>query len=420
MRKILFVVLAAGLFSSAIFSQQRCASYENLQRQMAEDPGFARKVRETEKSFANYKRQTGKKDQRGRPSSITIPLVVHIVYNTADQNISDAQIQSQIDVLNEDFTATNKDYNSYDAGYGSVKGDAGIQFCLDQVVRKQTGKKSFGFTDQVKKDKHGGSNAIDPIHKLNIWVCNLGQSLLGYAQFPGGPAETFGVVCHYQAFGSGASYDLFTNYNLGRTATHEVGHCLGLRHIWGDSRCGNDLVEDTPEQDEANVGCPPEGLESECAGNPLEMWMNYMDYCYDRCVYFFSDGQVSRMDYFIDNDAQINSIVNSGCNDTRTNSSDITAATNRIITSGRAVDAELSLYPTITQGLLNLSTGKQVNGKAEITIYNQTGGLLMKQRIIFSGKTFDQLDVSRLANGMYFLQLNDGVNKRTRKFIVQH
>ena len=403
-----------------IFSQQRCASYEHLQKQMAENPAFAKKVRETEKTFTNYKRQTGQPEQK-RPSTITIPVVVHVVYNTDAQNISDAQVQSQIDVLNNDFTANNIDYNNHDAGYGSVKGDADIQFCLDQVVRKQTTKKSFGFNDQVKKDKFGGSSAVDPMSKFNIWVCNL-QGLLGYAQFPGGPAETFGAVCHYRAFGSGESFDLFADYNLGRTATHEVGHGLGLRHIWGDRRCGNDLVGDTPEQDAANFGCPPEGLQSLCPGNPLEMWMNYMDYTDDRCMYFFTDGQVSRMDFFIDSDEQINSIVNSTCGTGRiTDKNTITATSNAFNSAKIILKNGFSLYPTITSGQLALTVNEPSNRKAEINIYNQTGALMMKQQIFISpAKALIQIDAGKLANGIYFLELGEGVNRQTKKFIVQH
>src|SRR6266487_1925243 len=130
MRKLLLAV-ATTLFlftTGKIFGQRTCASYEHLQDQMRNDPEFARKVKEKEKSFNNYIRQADR--QNGKPTTLTVPVIVHIVYNTAEQNISDAQVQSQIDVINEDYTATNKDYNNYDAGYGAVKGDASIKFCV--------------------------------------------------------------------------------------------------------------------------------------------------------------------------------------------------------------------------------------------------------------------------------------------------
>src|SRR5688572_28471859 len=286
--RFMLTALFSGLFLCTA-AQQRCASHEVLKRQMLENPVFAQKVRATEKSFADYTRQGGENNKGKPPTALTIPVIVHIVYNTAEQNISDAQIESQIDVLNEDFTATNDDYRNYDAGYGAVKGDADIRFCLVQVVRKSTTHRSFPISDGMKFTKRGGSDAINPMNALNIWVCNLGQNLLGYAQFPGGSPETFGVVCHYQAYGRGSEYNLFADYNLGRTMTHEVGHCLGLRHIWGDANCGNDFVDDTPLHNTANFGCPAEGHLSTCSGSPLEMWMNYMDYTDDRCMYFLSD-----------------------------------------------------------------------------------------------------------------------------------
>ena len=421
MRKhLLLSVLSIILLFQGFTQQRSCASYELLLQQMAADPVFASKVREAEKNFDNYRRQTGPLLPGARATTITIPVVVHVVYNNAAQNISDAQVQSQIDVLNEDFNATNRDYNNYDAGYTAVKGNPSINFCLVQVIHKATKKRSFGANDAVKKNKSGGSDAVDPQHKLNFWVCNLGQSLLGYAQFPGGPAATFGIVCHYQAFGRGSQYNLFSQFNLGRTATHEVGHCLGLRHIWGDAACGNDFVGDTPLHNTYNVGCPAQGHRSTCSGTPLEMWMNYMDYTDDRCMYFFSDGQVARSDFYIDNDPLIQSIVNSSCT--------IGAANNSIVTntsggsnSARLSNPDLVIYPSITTGAATIQYYTTINGKAEVNIYNTNGSLVLRKTIaVIAGENTNQLDVSRLANGVYILQLNQDNNKQVRKLVVQH
>ena len=425
MRRILFPLVA--IFSFFVASSQnpiaigsnRCGSNEIIRQQMAIDPAYAKKVNELLKNKGNYSRST----QKGRPpsqSSITIPVVVHVLYNSAAQNISDAQVQSQIDVLNEDFTATNNDYNNYDAGYGRVKGDPDINFCLTQVIHKQTSHKSFGFNDNMKYDKKGGSDAIDPLHNLNIWVCDLGKKLLGFAYYPGISPEKFGVVCHTNAFGRGAQYNLFADYDLGRTTTHEIGHCFGLVHIWGDARCGNDLVDDTPLHNDPNFGCPEEGHLSTCTGTPLEMWMNYMDYTDDRCMYFFSDGQAARASFFIDTDPQLTSIINSVCSNTRQNNNDITTASNYSSNSSRERFSSILLYPTITSGQLNVSVNNLADGKAEINIYNQTGALMLRQQLFISDKSLSQLDVSKLANGVYFLELGQGANKQTRKFIVQH
>ena len=424
MRKIVLVLTATLYFIVAksqnpiAIGSDRCGSNEAIKQQMAADPAYAKKVQELLKNKGDYSRS----DKKGRPSqvAITIPVVVHVVYNTAEQNISDAQVQSQIDVLNEDFDATNNDYNNYDAGYGAVKGDMDINFCLTQVIHKQTKTKSFGANDNMKYSKRGGSDAVDPMHVFNIWVCNLGSKLLGYAYYPGISPEKFGVVCHVNAFGKGSQYTLFTDYNLGRTTTHEVGHCFGLVHIWGDANCGSDEVDDTPLHNTANFGCPGEGHLSTCTGTPLEMWMNYMDYTDDRCMYFFTDGQDARASFFIDSDPQLISIVSSACSNTRQGNNDITIATNNSSVSSRERFTSILLYPTITSGQLNLSVNNTSEGKAEINIYNQAGALVSRQQLFISGKSLNQINVSKLANGIYFLELEQGGSKQTKKFIVQH
>jgi Pregnancy-associated plasma protein-A len=164
---------------------------------------------------------------------------------------------------------------------------------LAGVETKQTTNTSWGTNDAMKRASSGGLNPTNPTTSLNIWVCNLSNSILGYAQFPGGSSATDGVVVDNNAFGSG-SYALFASFNKGRTATHEVGHWLNLRHIWGDRRCGDDLVGDTPGHDGANYGCPAPTT-SKCAGKPVEMTMNYMDYTNDACMYMFTVGQAARM-----------------------------------------------------------------------------------------------------------------------------
>ena len=420
MKKVLLFATTLFLIATGkIFAQRTCASYEHLQEQMANDPEFARKVRESEKNFDIY-RQNAR--QTGKQITLTIPVIVHVVYNTPEQNISDAQVQSQITVMNEDFTATNRDYNNYDAGYGAVKGDFGIQFCVVQIRHVATNKRSFGTNDGVKKTRQGGDGAIDPEHTLNIWVCNLGQNLLGYAQFPGGPANTFGIVILYSAFGRGSQYNLIPAYNLGRTATHEIGHCLGLRHIWGDATCGNDFVDDTPLHNAANFGCPGEGHRSTCTGTPLEMWMNYMDYTDDRCMYFFSDGQGVRADFFISTDPQLQTIVNSSACSTRPGNHQLVNTSGGVNTNSlRLVKGDFSIYPTLTTGAVNIELNAAKAGRADVTVYNQAGVVVMKQQLVtVEGSNTKQMDLGGLMNGMYIMQVNQDGRRSVQKLVVQH
>jgi hypothetical protein len=410
-RNLLLLATLLLFISGKIIAQRSCASYEHLQEQMKNDPAFAKKVQNNEQAFQKYIQE----NRNTRNTSVTIPVIVHVVYNTTEQNISDDQVQSQIDVLNEDFTATNKDYNGYDAGYGSVKGDMSIKFCVVQIRHVATTRKSFPANDNVKKTKQGGDDAIDPEHTLNIWVCNLGQNLLGYAQFPGGPANTFGIVILYSAFGRGTQYNLLSAYNLGRTATHEIGHCLGLRHIWGDATCGNDFVDDTPLHNTANFGCPGEGHRSTCTGTPLEMWMNYMDYTDDRCMYFFSDGQVARADFFMNSDPQLLTIVNSGA----------CTAGHKLITSQQTVpemkNVMVTLYPTFTTGLVTVDYSAANSGLVQLNIYNQAGMLVLKQQMaVVTGANSKQLDLGNLMNGFYLVQINQNNRRVTQKIIIQH
>jgi hypothetical protein len=188
-----------------------------------------------------------------------IPVVVHVVYETNDQNISDEQVKSQIDVLNADYRQKNADSGLVPSVFQLVMADARIEFSLattdpggnptNGITRTQTTTNSFSDDDAVKSAATGGADAWPDDSYLNIWVCNLGGGLLGYAQFPGGPAATDGVVILHSAFGTVGTAT--APFHLGRTATHEIGHWLNLRHIFGDDGggCwGDDFVSDTPNQ----------------------------------------------------------------------------------------------------------------------------------------------------------------------------
>jgi hypothetical protein len=249
----------------------------------------------------------------GRMGITVIPTVVHVVHNTDDQNIPDDQITSQIAVLNLDYRKANGDAGSTPAPFLPLAGDARIEFELattdpdgastNGITRTQTDATSFSDDDTVKSSSTGGADPWPSDRYLNVWVCELGNSLLGYAQFPGGPPATDGVVILHSSFGTSGS--AAAPFNLGRTATHEIGHWLNLRHIWGDdgSGCGgSDLVDDTPNQASENTGKPAFPSVSCDNGPNGDMFMNYMDYVDDDSMFMFTIGQVSRMQTSLDGD----------------------------------------------------------------------------------------------------------------------
>ena len=279
--------------TETVFTERKCASNDVLQAQLAADPNLAKRMDAIE-AFTE-KIINDKNASRLLPDgTIEIPVIVNVLYKTTAQNISAAQIQSQIDRLNLDFSATNTDYASIPALFQPLaSGNLGIKFVLETVIRKSTTKPSWTTNNDMKKTTKGGLNPTNPKTRLNLWVCNLANGILGYAQFPGGSSATDGVVIDDNAFGSTGT--VVAPYHLGRTATHEVGHWLNLRHIWGDATCGNDLVTDTPNHNAANFGCPGYPHYSTCTGTPVEMTMNYMDYTDDACMYMFSAGQKTRL-----------------------------------------------------------------------------------------------------------------------------
>ncbi|MFD2514063.1 M43 family zinc metalloprotease [Pontibacter locisalis] len=253
--------------------------------------------------------QTQQEGQHMRmATTVTIPVVFHVLYNTAEENISDEQVLSQLNILNADFRRKNADAANTPSYFQPFAADTDIEFCLASldpngdattgITRTKTSKFSFDhLTDEMKYNSKGGVNAWDRDQYLNIWICRISDNLLGYAAPPGSPAASDGVVLHFATVGAPPFNKIASNYNQGRTATHEVGHWLGLRHIWGGgSSCtDSDNIDDTPNQLEENVYCP-QGNRLSCDNGPYgDMYMNYMDYTDDACMNLFTFGQAARM-----------------------------------------------------------------------------------------------------------------------------
>jgi len=300
MKKI-YLTLAIILTGINYAAAQRvCGTMENLEFISAQHPEILNRQQQIE-----IQTQSAITNATYNRAVVTIPVVVHVVYRSSVQNVSDAQVASQIDVMNKDFRNINTDASLIPSFFAPLVADAEINFCLatqtpagasfNGINRvSSTRTSSFGTNDAVKSASSGGVAGWDPNRYLNIWVCEIGGSILGYATFPGTASSTTdGIVIDYRYFGTNGTAT--APFNKGRTATHEVGHWLNLRHIWGDATCGSDLVNDTPTHNTSNGGCPTYPHYSTCSGAPIEMTMNYMDYTDDACMYMFSAGQKTRM-----------------------------------------------------------------------------------------------------------------------------
>lgn len=275
-----------------------CYSMVNLNRLLNENPDLYKKMYDIE--YTTRKNIAAKKpDGAGNggggggstpppySSAVSIPVIVNIIETSAGR-VTSQQISSQISILNQDYNNNNTNVNNIPAEFADKVADCQISFTLAQVNRVVNSRTSWGTNDAMKYDSQGGINVTTPSTHLNIWVCEIGGGILGYAQFPGGPSATDGVVIGSDYFGQTSGV-----YGKGRTATHEVGHWLNLRHIWGDGRCRqDDFVADTPSSDAPNYGCPSYPTVN-CQS--ADMTMNYMDYVYDDCMYMFSNGQNTRM-----------------------------------------------------------------------------------------------------------------------------
>ncbi|OSY89060.1 peptidase [Tenacibaculum holothuriorum] len=282
---------------------EKCQSMRVLNQQLKDNPGLYKKMYDIEYATRQFAAKKGKGNGNGGNNGgdggdngggttdnlgvINIPVYVHVVYSNSQQNISDAQIASQMKVLNDDFRKQNSDASNTPSEFAGRAADSEITFTLAGTFRHSNSRAEWGTNNAVKQ----AYPPVTPQTHLNIWVANIGGGILGYAQFPGGALSTDGVVCAPQYFGTTGYVE--APFNGGRTMTHEVGHYLNLRHIWGDGRCRqDDFVADTPSSDAPNYGCPSYPTVN-CRSN--DMTMNYMDYTNDACMSMFSEGQKTRM-----------------------------------------------------------------------------------------------------------------------------
>ncbi len=417
--KTLFAIILTIACTQMSWAQEKCGTMKRYYDRVAKDPSLAEKHKQIETFTANWIRNSANKSSR---VVITIPVVVHVIHAGeavgTDANISDAQIYSQIDVLNLDFRRLNEDSLETNHPFWVNAADCEIEFCLAQQdedgfptdgIERIDGLSEFGsdvwsgpvFDSIVKPDTQW-----DPDSYLNIWTVDFDpnsddSTTLGYATFPDEHgAANDGVVIGYLYFGT--TGDVESPNDLGRTSTHEVGHYFNLFHIWGDDNCGDDQVADTPPQEAEHGGCPtfPDNPNNSCGSDANgEMYMNYMDYSDDDCLVMFTFGQSDRMYAAISGPRA--SLLNSvGCQ--------APTGINENIKS-----LSVSLYPNPVSDVLAV---KYNFNDVRFRVYNSLGVLISEG--FQTNAASLKIDASKLSDGCYLLQLESEGSSIVKKFTV--
>lgn len=404
--KVILTTVFSLLF--IYLNAQRCGTVDYIQDHPLNKYAYLRTANENKESRGTLKDEV-----------ITIPVVVHVLYNDNNQNISDAQVKSQIIALNNDYRRLNADTVNTPSPFKNVAADTRIQFCLAKVdpdgkyttgiIHKFTKTTQFSSDDAMKFSAQGGDDGWDADRYLNLWVCNLSGKTLGYAVLPGSPAEKDGVVIKYSAFGT--TGNVVAPYNKGRTATHEIGHWLGLLHLWGDTQCGDDNIADTPPQETSNSYCPVFPHTSSCSANPYgDMFMDFMDFTDDGCMNMFTQGQKAEMRSLFAKGNLRNSLLNSiVCDSANAEGAPLPKPSPSAI--------KINIYPNpFSQVIYVAGNSDTALAGNTLRLYNANGKLLLTQ-VIHSQNT--TLDVSNLPAGFYILKIQGDKDAEVFKLIKQ-
>lgn len=420
--KILFLIciFIFGLNSQVKIhaqSQRNCGTISHLEYQKKNIIGLADKLIEQEKNISKAAKLRNNSPKSGQV--IYVPVIFHVIWSTSTNNISDAQVYSQIDILNQDFRRMNADTALTPADFKAVAADVEIEFCIahqdpdgnwtDGITRTQSSKSVFDInSDEAKFTSMGGYDAWDATKYLNIWIVpsisdNGVGGILGYTQWPGGNWATDGVVIGHNYIGNIGTAQ--SPFNLGRTATHEIGHWLGLEHIWGDDNgaCwGSDHIDDTPNQADYNFYCPTHPSVS--CSNDGDMFMNYMDYTDDDCMNIFTQGQKTRMLVVIDSIRP----------DIKTSGKCMPNFIGNIQNS-----IHFDVFPNPASNNLKISWETlNLGNEIEITIIDITGKTVLQTKEN-TNKLNTNININNLSSGLYLIKIKSELLESSRKLIIQ-
>lgn len=421
MKKIVLSLAALLLLGGNLFAQKHrtCLTHDKFVEAM-KDPATAARRAQVEhdiETYLNAHPQAASRTSGNQDILVTVPVVVHVLYYNSTQNISDAQIQTQIDVLNEDYAHRNPDSVNTPAVFQSLMANTEIQFCLASsdpsgnattgIERRQVTVTQIGSTNKYYQYAQGGLTAWNRNYYLNIWICDIdGGFTLGFSYLPGTASAAYdGVVIDYNFFGTIGTAQ--SPFDLGRTATHEVGHWFNMEHIWADepSCSADDGVTDTPQQKGENYGCPSYPQTTQSGGrcstaDPSSMYMNYMDYTDDACMNMFTYGQAARMQAAV-NGARATLLTSTGC-----------SIPSGISTPGGKLG--MSVYPNPSAGVYSFSTGF-FNGEAQLSVTDIAGRVVLE-------KTYQQgdqliFDITDQPSGSYFVDVKIGDHREVKQVV---
>jgi hypothetical protein len=434
--KKLAALFFIGLSFTLSAQRNKCATDEVLHQYLNNDPSLKQRMHDNEKKVADWIKSNpdfvrNNLKQQGKQLTLTIPVVFHVVYKNAAQNIHDSNLVRQISVLNECFRKQNANFSQTRPIFDTIAADVDIEFCFaafdpngnptNGIIRKSA-PSNAAFDpllnmDKVKSSATNGSDPWNTSQYLNIWVCDMSifgfTVVLGYATFPGSDPMKDGVVIQYNFIGHQSNG---TTNDKGRTTVHEVGHWLGMRHIWGDGQqstalCDStDYVDDTPNADSASQQscmvkntCSNESPYWTNAGiDPPDMIENYMDYSYDACMTMFTEGQKTRMHGFL-NTLRTGLFTSPGsCNF----SVGITPGTN-------TTSNYFQIFPNPAENVITVYSVNE-NESFDVEIMNALGDVVYEEKDCRNKRT---ITLEAFNNGVYMIALKLGSSIVVKKFI---
>ncbi len=332
-------------------------------------------------------------------TEITISVVVHIVWQKQEENISDERVFSQIEALNRDFNGENTDLSNVPKEFEAFIAKQGIRFCLaaadpqgeptSGILSVKTEINAIGTKSALYSTAGGGSDAWDTQRYLNIWVANTGDFVSGFGTYPGQVSpDREGLVIHPRYFGKNNS----NRYKLGRVAVHEAGHYFGLLHPWGDDEdcTTDDGVEDTPPQRAPYKGCP---AHPQMSCSKANMFMNFMDYVDDECMVMFTKGQMNRMMNTIE-------AFRPGL---------VSATVPCVNQSGKEPETVFMLSPNPSSGMIMVNFKNDFSEIGKVEMFNSVGQKVFHITTVLSDGM--QLDFSNLVAGVYFVKIGCHLEK---------